>query len=54
MYESINEQLRESFYGNPLIEKLLPEKEQQVLQRNLTSFVAARRLLDAYFEQMKD
>lgn len=53
MYESINEQLRESFYNNPIIEEMLPQKEQLVLQRNLTSFVAAKNLLDAYFDQMK-
>lgn len=53
MYESINEQLRESFYNNKIIEAMLPYKEQQVLQRNLTSFVAAKKLLDAYFEQLK-
>ena len=53
MYESINDQLRESFYNNPLIEGLLPDMEQQVLQRNQTSFVVARKLLDAYFEQMR-
>lgn len=53
MYESINEQLRESFYNNTLIEAMLPYKEQQVLQRNLTSFVAAKKLLDAYFEELR-
>ena len=53
MYESINEQLRESFYNNPIIEEMRPQKEQLVLQRNPTSFVAAKNLLDAYFDQMK-
>ena len=32
MYETINEQLRDSFYHNPKIEAMLLEKEQQVLQ----------------------
>ena len=53
MYESINEQLRDSFYHNPKIEAMLLEKEQQVLKGNLTSFIAARSLLDTYFEDLK-
>ena len=53
MYESINEQLRDSFYHNAKIESMLQEKEQQVLRGNLTSFVAAKSLLDTYFEDLK-
>ena len=53
MYETINEQLRDSFYQNPLIETLLRQQEQEVLQGNQTSFVAAKRLLDTYFSEMK-
>lgn len=53
MYESINESLRDSFYHNAQIEQMLAEKEQQVLGGNLTSFVAAKDLLDTYFEQLK-
>ena len=53
MYESINEQLRDSFYHNAKIESMLQEKEQQVLKGNLTSFVAAKSLLDTYFEDLK-
>ena len=50
MYETINEHLRHSFYQNPIIEPLLAEKEAQVLQGNLTSFAAAKVLLDKYFD----
>ncbi len=53
MYESINERLRDSFYHNPAIEAMLADKEQQVLQGKLTSFVAAKTLLDTYFEGLK-
>ncbi len=53
MYESINENLRESFYHNHKIEAMLSIKEQQVLQGTLTSFVAAKDLLDAYFQELK-
>lgn len=53
MYETINEQLRDSFYHNAKIESMLADKETQVLQGNLTSFVAAKKLLDTYFEELK-
>ena len=32
MYETINEQLRDSFYHNPTIEAMLADKESQVLK----------------------
>ena len=50
MYESINEQLRNSFYHHPTISTLLPQAEQSVLAGQQTSFIAAKRLLDTYFE----
>ena len=53
MYESINEQLRDSFYHNAQVESMLAEKEQQVLKGNLTSFVAAKALLDTYFDELR-
>lgn len=53
MYETINEQLRDSFYHNAKIVSMLADKETQVLQGNLTSFVAAKKLLDTYFEELK-
>ena len=53
MYETINEQLRDSFYHNPQIEAMLTGEETQVLQGNLTSFVAAKNLLDTYFAELK-
>ncbi|MCD7898499.1 MAG: methylmalonyl Co-A mutase-associated GTPase MeaB [Bacteroides sp.] len=53
MYESINEQLKDSFYNNEKIQSLLQQKEQQVLNADLTSFVAAKSLLDTYFEELR-
>jgi len=53
MYESINEQLRDNFYHNSIIKEMLREKEHQVLNSDLTSFVAAKKLLDAYFKELK-
>ncbi len=54
MYESINEQLRNSFYHNPTIEAMLNQKESEVLGGTVTSFTAAHQLLDTYFKQTKE
>lgn len=48
MYETINESLRNDFYHNPVIENLLKLKENQVQKGEITSFTAAKHLLDIY------
>lgn len=53
MYESINEQLRDHFYRNPRIASLLEAEERAVLDGRVTSFAAAKSLLDTYFEADK-
>lgn len=53
MYESINEHLRNSFYHQPLIRSLITDTEEQVLNGQVTSFIAAKRLLDTYFSEIK-
>ncbi len=53
MYESINEHLRNSFYYHPKIQNMIQPMEQEVLGGQVTSFVAAKRLLDAYFTDLK-
>ncbi|MDR3340155.1 MAG: methylmalonyl Co-A mutase-associated GTPase MeaB [Candidatus Symbiothrix sp.] len=52
MYESINEQLKKHFYQSPSIADELPVKESQVLRSELTSFTAAKQLLDKYFHHI--
>lgn len=49
MYESINEQLKNHFYDNEKIQQLLIEKERKVLNDEISSFVAAKDMLDEYF-----
>jgi len=49
MYETINEQLKGNFYTNPEIQGLLIENEKKVLSNELSSFIAAKNLLDKYF-----
>lgn len=53
MYESIDETLKSSFYNNSYIKEILTQYEDSVLQGNVTSFVAAKKLLDTYFNEIK-
>ena len=48
MYETIDESLRSDFYNNPCIEKRLAEYEREIAADRISSFVAARRLLELY------
>jgi LAO/AO transport system kinase len=50
MYETINETLKSSFYNNPEIESKIADVEQRVLDAKLSSFIAAKELLDLYFK----
>lgn len=54
MYETINEHLRNSFYHNNTINELLQAREKDVLDGKLTSFVAAKGLLDEYFRELRN
>ena len=51
MFETINEQLRNHFYNDPEIEKMLVAKEMRVLSNRQSSFTAARDILDYYFSR---
>jgi len=53
MYETINEQLKGNFYNNLDIQSLLVDSEKRVLSNELSSFIAAKNLLDKYFDGMK-
>ncbi|MDR2809588.1 MAG: methylmalonyl Co-A mutase-associated GTPase MeaB [Tannerellaceae bacterium] len=48
MYESINEALRNAFYNHPAVVSMLKETEQQVLNNEISSFVAAKRMMDSF------
>jgi LAO/AO transport system kinase len=54
MYETINEQLRKDFYQNEQIKTLMEESEEKVLKEEISSFVAAKRLLDLYDQIRKN
>lgn len=49
MYESIDEVLRNSFYHDPEVENRIAGYEQRVLDAKLSSFIAAKELLELYF-----
>lgn len=53
MYESINEVLRHSFYHDPRVEARIDDFEKRVLDDKLSSFIAAKELLDIYFSKFK-
>ena len=52
MYESINEHLKNNFFFNEHIRTMIPEMENQVLGGQMTSFVAANKLLEEYYQLM--
>ena len=53
MYESINEQLRNGFDHNKNVRQTIGDMEKQVLDGKVTSFVAAKNLLDMYYDELK-
>lgn len=54
MYESINETLRNSFYRSSVIEEHIGDYEQRVLSDRMSSFIAAKELLELYFNQKQE
>jgi LAO/AO transport system kinase len=42
--------LRNSFYSHPEIEKQLPAMEQKVLNNEISSFVAAKQMIDLFIK----
>lgn len=53
MDQSIDEQLRFNFYNDPEIRKMMGELRSRVLNSELSSFIAAKQLLDHYFKKKK-
>lgn len=51
MYETINETLRGDFYNSKSIQEILKDVEEKVLSDKLSSFAAAKVLLDSYFKK---
>lgn len=53
MHDSINDRLKSDFYGNKLIQQLLPEKETAIKNQKLSAYIGANELLTAYFNSIK-
>jgi LAO/AO transport system kinase len=51
MLESINEALKNNFYNSLRVEELLPRYREMVLTDRMSSFVAAKQLLDLYYRR---
>jgi len=51
MYETINQNLRDSFYHDRRIQKLLMNYEKKVLQGETTPFTPAKVLLEKFFHR---
>jgi len=51
MYETINQSLKDTFYNDSRIQKLLGKFEQKVLSGESTPFTPARILLEKYFKR---
>jgi len=54
MYESINDTLRDTFYNNPAVSSMLNQTEQQVLGNEITPFIAAKRMMDLFLENISN
>ena len=50
LYETINQNIKDKFYSNYNIKNLLDEYEKKVLDDKLSSFVAAKLILNEYFK----
>ena len=51
MYETINQSLRDSFYHDNRIQKLLHQYEKQVVEGETSPFAPARALLEKYYKR---
>ncbi|MDE6046566.1 MAG: methylmalonyl Co-A mutase-associated GTPase MeaB, partial [Alistipes sp.] len=51
MYESIDEVLRNSFYHDAEVEARIGDYEERVLSDRISSFIAAKELLELYFKR---
>ena len=50
MYESINDMLRGAFYNNQEISTRLPLMENKVLNNEISSFIAAKQMIDLFLK----
>jgi len=51
MYETINQALKENFYNDEKMKEMLPQIEKDLLNSKISSYMAARKLLDTYYNK---
>ena len=54
MYETINERLKSDFYQNQALKSMTAAFEKKVLDEEVSSFIAARELLENYYQSKKN
>ena len=54
MDDEINESLRKTFYGDEKIKKLIPELKTKLLNGEITSYKAAKMLIDNHFNKQPE
>jgi LAO/AO transport system kinase len=54
MYESVNNRLKEMFFGDHSIQRYSLELEKEVIAGKISSFIAAERLLNLYLKKIKN
>ena len=52
VYETIGEQLKDHLYGYPKIKAIIENKEGLVMGGEVSSFIAAKDILDRYFKSI--
>jgi len=52
MYETINDKLKQHFYNNETVQNDLKVCERDVLESKISSFIAANKILRAYFDSI--
>ncbi|MFH2141465.1 MAG: methylmalonyl Co-A mutase-associated GTPase MeaB [Bacteroidota bacterium] len=53
MYETINEDIKSNFYSNTKISKELEKYEKMILNKEITSFIAAKKIFKKYLNYKK-
>jgi LAO/AO transport system kinase len=49
MFETINEALKTDFYQDSEIKKMLPDIIKELRSDNISSYVAAQKMMDIYY-----
>ena len=52
MFATINQTLKDNFYSNNNISKIIPEFEKEVLSGKISAYIAAQKLFEKYFDQI--